>query len=251
MLQEVAVLLPFNSTVGNQTFLISTPSSNKLTVVYACIGTALGLLMFVGAIYHIRSFIKRKNMIKIVSDKETTISSDTVETIFSEQEADAYSKWAQAADARKSRVVHSVYHNFGFTELSAAPGCDGERRCPAGRFFERRLPRRGCAQAGLGDRTSETVRERRFVFVLVLTHSLPGGNVCCSPGEAGEENEEETSEAGATCRKMVHPCIAEIYQAALARKQALQESPVEFLKEKRMEISSAVKDVGWLGGGQG
>ena len=50
MLQEVAVLPPFNSTVGNQTLLVKQESKTDLTVVYACVGAALGVLMAVGAI---------------------------------------------------------------------------------------------------------------------------------------------------------------------------------------------------------
>lgn len=44
---------------------------------------------------------------------------------------------------------------------------------------------------------------------------------------------------------------SEFKQAAMARMQALHESPLEYLKEKKMEISQispAVKDVGWSEG---
>jgi len=44
---------------------------------------------------------------------------------------------------------------------------------------------------------------------------------------------------------------SEFKQAAMARMQALHESPLEYLKEKKMEmsqISTSVKDVGWSEG---
>ena len=75
----------------------------------------------------------------------------------------------------------------------------------------------------------------------------PALRTSASPREAGKEIEEEAGQAGDEGRTIIVGA-SEFKQAAMARMQALHESPLEYLTEKKMEISQispAVKDVGW------